>query len=89
MTPNMKTAHEVANLEGRVEGWKPGSPRLWVSDVIKALGWSEEEGKARLLAAHRAGLIELLRFDLEPKRYPQYAPSTVRYLNAEFQQVRL
>lgn len=74
-------ANEVGN------GWG----KAFVVDVAKALGADLETCKDFLLAAHRAGLIEMSRLDLVQAfehRKADIEASEITYLNATFHMVR-
>lgn len=81
-----------ANVEGRFGRHKVFIAPLWARARTEAtLGrLSETEFKAKLVDAHRAGLLRLSRADLTPAMAPEIvAASEVPYLNAVFHFVDL
>lgn len=80
------------NVEGRFGRHKVFIAPLWARARTEATlgGLSETEFKAKLVDAHRAGLLRLSRADLTPAMTPEIvAASEVPYLNAVFHFVDL
>lgn len=81
----MSLTEFAAAVQGLVnatpESQRWGSRKVWIKDIARSATM-----RARLVEAHRAGLIELTRADLaiSGDERAKAAKSEVRYMNAEW-----
>jgi len=89
MPPVNTVAKRIAAVASTLPRTFPGGSKVWLCDVISATGLTKDE----LLAAHRASEIQMSRLDLasalSPEQREKDTASSIKYLGAEWNCVRV
>jgi len=89
--PKMLTATKVLSAARKLAGYKPapGANKVWIADLYQVAApynYTLDAFKAWLLDQHKAGALELSRYDLADEPELSQA-SEISYLNATFHRV--